>query len=232
MMSMLLWMLFVSGDTLPAQVVRWSDSLGLEGSTWDGHELGVYAVTQRPTSVAETYGRSDELLILKEGQVEATIGHQHKVLHPGGLVLMVGGDTCTVKETAGAPAVFYLITFGPGRSPGGLEPGPSLLLDWPDLPVQTNPKGAMRQIFSEPTKTLTKIDLHATTLNPGELSHPPHTHPQPEIILVRSGQVEEQIGDRTYRASDGDVILLTPQIPHSIRNVGATPAVYFALQWQ
>ena len=100
------------------------------------------------------------------------------------------------------------------------------------MPVQHTAKGETRQIFSQPTPWLSKIDLHATTLNPGESSHPPHIHRAEEIILMRSGHVQEYINGKHYPATEGDLIFLPSGNPHALENTGTERAEYFALQWQ
>jgi (S)-ureidoglycine aminohydrolase len=104
-------------------------------------------------------------------------------------------------------------------------------MDWKDLAVKKTEKGESRQIFTRPTAWLGKMDMHATTLNAGEISHPPHVHRQEEIILLRKGDVQMQIGEGFYKASAGDLVFLSSGIPHALRNTGDGPCEYFALQW-
>ena len=93
-------------------------------------------------------------------------------------------------------------------------------------------KGESRQIFSQPTSWLTKIDMHATTLNPGEVSHLPHIHRAEEIILMRSGHVQMYINGQHYPAAGGDLVFLASGNPHALENNGTERCEYFALQWQ
>ena len=93
-------------------------------------------------------------------------------------------------------------------------------------------KGESRQIFSQPTPWLTKIDMHATTLNPGEVSHLPHIHRAEEIILMRSGHVQMYINGQHYPAAGGDLVFLASGNPHALENTGKERCEYFALQWQ
>ena len=41
-----------------------------------------------------------------------------------------------------------------------------------------------------PTATLDELEMHITTLNPGQSSHAPHQHPNEELVIVRQGTVE------------------------------------------
>lgn len=167
----------------------------------------------------------DELVFVKKGLLIAENG---KPLGPQGVYLIQAGTTPEI-ETRGQVTYDYVMLRKTSATP---LPGPNLVIDWPDLTVQKNAKGEVRQIFTAATARFQKIDLHATTLNPGETSHPPHVHPEAEIILVRTGDVEELIDGVPHTAKGGDLVLLTPGSPHNIKNTGATPAVYYALQWR
>ena len=50
--------------------------------------------------------------------------------------------------------------------------------------------GVSRQFFRSPTATLDELECHVTTLNPGESSHPPHKHPDEELVIIKEGTVE------------------------------------------
>ncbi|HTJ12008.1 MAG TPA: cupin domain-containing protein, partial [Dinghuibacter sp.] len=169
----------------------------------------------------------DELLFIKKGI--ATIANG-KRLGPGGVYLIQAGSGAGIandgQESLELDYIHIRTTDRNGQA------GHDTSLNWADLPVKTTAKGETRQILTSTSAHFQKIDLHATTLNPGETSHPPHVHPEAEIILVREGDVEELIDGKPYPAKGGDLVLLTPGSPHNIRNTGTTPAVYYALQWR
>src|SRR5437016_3532272 len=66
----------------------------------------------------------------------------------------------------------------------------SSVFDWNSIPVKQTEIGSVRQFFKTPTATLNELELHVTTLNPGKASHPPHKHPNEELIIVQEGTVE------------------------------------------
>ena len=47
---------------------------------------------------------------------------------------------------------------------------------WQSMQAKTTPIGEVRQVIKGPTATLEELELHITTLNPGQASHPPHHH--------------------------------------------------------
>ena len=114
-----------------------------------------------------------------------------------------------------------------GQSAGG-----SVLIDWTEPVVTPTDKGERRQFFNKSTALFDKFDMHVTTLKEGEVSHPPHTHRQEEIIIVKTGTVSMQVAGKFYPAAAGDFIFLSSGIPHALQNTGREPTTYFAFQWQ
>ena len=48
-----------------------------------------------------------------------------------------------------------------------------------------------------------------------------HVHPYSETWVVRKGEAEFTVGDRTTRAHPGDIVVAAANIPHRFENVGA-----------
>ena len=108
---------------------------------------------------------------------------------------------------------------------------PSTVLDWEKLPVKPTPVGERRELFDSPTATFTNLEGHVTTLNPGEAPHPPHSHPDEEMILIKTGTLAVMINDRTQRAGAGSVFFFASNDLHGLRNVGPAPATYFVFRF-
>ena len=83
-----------------------------------------------------------------------------------------------------------------------------------------------------PTPTLDELEIHITTLNPGQVSHPPHQHPEEELLIVREGTVETLQNGKASRLGPGSIIFHSSNDLHNIRNVGSTPATYHVVQWR
>lgn len=108
----------------------------------------------------------------------------------------------------------------------------SAIYDWNDIRVERTKTGEKRQFFQSPTLTLNELELHVTTLNPGEAPHPPHQHPDEELIIVKEGMVESTVNGITKRVGPGSVIFQASNQLHGIRNVGTTKAVYHVIKWK
>lgn len=104
--------------------------------------------------------------------------------------------------------------------------------DWNKLAVKKTDVGAIRDLVRRPTATLDELEMHVTTLNPGLASHPPHTHPNEELVIIDAGTVETLSGGKWERLGPGSVIFNASNSPHALRNVGDTPATYHVINWK
>ena len=108
----------------------------------------------------------------------------------------------------------------------------SSVYDWNKMPVTKTKIGEVRQVFKGPTATLDELEMHVTTLNPGEASHPPHHHPNEELIIIRQGTVETLSKGVWVKVGPGSVILNGSNDLHSLRNVGTDRAIYHVINWK
>jgi len=107
----------------------------------------------------------------------------------------------------------------------------SSAFDWNSIEATPTKIGSTRKFFQAPTATLDELECHVTTLNPGETPHPPHKHPDEEVIIVKEGTVESLVNGETRRLGPGSVIFQASNQMHGIRNVGKVPAVYHVFKW-
>lgn len=103
--------------------------------------------------------------------------------------------------------------------------------DWNSIPVVKNANGESRQFFRAPTATLDQLEVHATTLNPGAQSHPPHRHFNEEVIIIDSGTVEAFGDGKWTRLGPGSVIFNASNTLHAVRNAGTTPTTYHVISF-
>jgi XRE family transcriptional regulator, regulator of sulfur utilization len=103
--------------------------------------------------------------------------------------------------------------------------------DWNSIPVQKTETGEVRQFLRAPTATLDQLEIHATTLNPGVASHPPHRHANEEIILVDEGTVDV-FGNGVWKTvGPGSVVFNASNSLHAVKNAGTTPATYHVISF-
>jgi quercetin dioxygenase-like cupin family protein len=109
--------------------------------------------------------------------------------------------------------------------------GPSVFT-WEEMKPHDTDVGTYAQITKGPTATLEELEMHVTTLKPGTSSHPPHTHPNEELVIIREGQVETLSGGVWKKVGPGGVIFNASNSPHALRNIGTTTAVYHVINWK
>jgi quercetin dioxygenase-like cupin family protein len=108
----------------------------------------------------------------------------------------------------------------------------SRVFDWNAMVDKPNKTGSVRTVCSAPTATLENLEIHISTLNPGLMSHPPHKHPNEELIIVRQGTVETLSNGEWIRVGPGSVIFNGSNQPHGFRNVGTEPAIYHVVNFK
>lgn len=107
----------------------------------------------------------------------------------------------------------------------------STVFDWNAMEVRKTAVGEGRHVVRSPTVTLDELEMHVTTLNPGQTSHPPHQHPNEELIIIRDGTVETLSGGEWKRLGPGSIIFNASNELHGIRNVGTVPTTYHVVNW-
>jgi quercetin dioxygenase-like cupin family protein len=107
----------------------------------------------------------------------------------------------------------------------------SSVFDWSSLTPQPNKTGAVRRVVQAPTATLDELEIHITTLNPGESPHAPHKHADEELVIIKEGTVEALVNGQTQRVGPGSIIFQASNQMHSVRNVGDQPATYHVIRW-
>lgn len=110
-------------------------------------------------------------------------------------------------------------------------PRGSTVFAFESLAARPTGVGERRAVNDSPTATLLRFESHISTLLPGRMSHPPHQHPQEELIILRDGTLDVTINGATTRAGPGSLLFFAANDFHNVQNVGDTPATYFAFNF-
>ena len=173
----------------------------------------------------------EELMIIKEGNITVTVGNDSKTMGPGSIVYIMPGVEHGFLNAGTTPCTYFIIKFKPRIVIVRSGKPASFMVDWNEMKFVPHDKGGRRNVVDQRTFMFTRFEMHVTTLNPGLTSHDPHTHTAEEIILIKEGTVEMNVGDKKVKASEGGLTFLDSGISHNLTNVGQTPATYFAFQW-
>jgi quercetin dioxygenase-like cupin family protein len=107
----------------------------------------------------------------------------------------------------------------------------STLFTWDGFTAKPTGVGERREVARQPTATLREFQSHISTLNPHLASHPPHTHPQEELIILREGELDVHINGTNTRVGPGAVFFFASNDPHAVQNPGDKPATYFVFNF-
>lgn len=140
---------------------------------------------------------------------------------------MISRREAMLAAIAAIPAASALAADGPTTK----ETMHSKVFDWDKLDAQKTKVGEKRAVFDAPIATLDRLECHITTVNPGEEPHPPHQHPEEELVLIKEGTMDIVQNGERKRAGPGSVIFNSSNEMHGFKNVGDTPATYFVVKW-
>lgn len=180
----------------------------------------------------------EELVILRDGLLDVNVNGRIQRIGPGALCFFASNQPHAVQNRGDKPATYFVFNFTTAatrQAPAiGTPPAPgrlgSITRDWADLPAVANPKGERRTVVDSPTATLANFECHVTTINPGEIPHAPHHHPDEEIILVKEGQLEVTVNGHTQPAGAGSIIFFASNDEHGLKNNGATATTYYVMR--
>ena len=125
---------------------------------------------------------------------------------------------------------------GTSGTPGDTHPAPAPKLGstafiWDDLKVMPTGVGERRDVARNPTATLEEFESHISTLNPGQPSHPPHRHPQEELIILKEGTLQVHINGTEQVVGPGSLFFFASYDAHAVRNIGKVPATYYVFNF-
>jgi uncharacterized cupin superfamily protein len=107
----------------------------------------------------------------------------------------------------------------------------SRVFDWQEMTAKPTKIGERRDVVQTRTATLDELEIHITTLNPGETPHAPHKHAAEELLVIKEGTVESLVNGELRRVGPGSIVFQASNQMHTVRNVGSGPATYHVIQW-
>lgn len=81
--------------------------------------------------------------------------------------------------------------------------------------------------FNGPTGQLAALASGVVELEPGAQPHPPHRHPEEEIMIVGEGTGEFSIKGVATQVKAGDMLFAESDVLHGVRNTGQTRMTFY-----
>jgi quercetin dioxygenase-like cupin family protein len=107
----------------------------------------------------------------------------------------------------------------------------SVVMDAKDAREDPRPFGTVRRYIDGPAGGLKHLLVSQTTLQAGQEPHPPHSHPEAEILIVTEGSGEVSLRGKAAPIGPGGLLYAAPNDLHGIRNSGSVPLKYCVFRW-
>ncbi len=114
---------------------------------------------------------------------------------------------------------------GPGAKLG------STVFKFESLTARPDADGLRREVANQPTATLERFEAHITTLDAGRIAHDPPRQPEEELFILTQGTLKVTVNGRAQTVGAGSVGFFASNDPHSLENVGTTPATCFVFHF-
>ena len=108
------------------------------------------------------------------------------------------------------------------------------------LPLEEDKRNGWKpyHIFRGSTRCMDDLSCHVSVLSPGITPHEPHSHPEEELLIMLSGEVDLVITDpkrghaeTRNRIGPGAFVYYPAFQHHTIHNVSSEPATYLMFKW-
>lgn len=129
------------------------------------------------------------------------------------LVAQAGQATTHVDTKSSGPALQSSVVKVEDLKPEGAAPGAKAYVH-----------------FNGPTGQLSALASGMVTLEPGAQPHPPHRHPEEEIMIVGEGSGEFFINGVATQVKSGDMIFAESNVLHGVRNTGQTRMTFYFIK--
>jgi quercetin dioxygenase-like cupin family protein len=118
-----------------------------------------------------------------------------------------------VDTKTGGPLLQSSVVKADGIGPEGAAPGAKAYVQ-----------------FNGPTEQLAALASGFVTLEPGAQPHPPHRHPEEEIMIVGGGTGEFFLDGVTTQVKTSDTIFAEANVLHGVRNTGQTSMTFYFIK--
>ena len=218
---------------LQQPVMQDGDALFFDGRTWHGSHnenhsgtrvalLLQYAVPEVPIRIWES--------------VDSPFLCVNKPRPP--CIMIRGRDNYAVNNIIRHQVVDNKIK---GTMMSGMNNYLSTVLKHIEMPLQENSQTGWQPypVDRGVTPSMEEMGFHLSVLSAGVIPHPPHSHPEEELLIMLSGEadlvmVPENITgeEHRHRLHAGSLVYYPAFYTHTIHNTGNDPITYLMFKWR
>jgi len=108
---------------------------------------------------------------------------------------------------------------------------PNTTLDPSKGKLDRQPFGDLRIYFDGPTDQLKAMTAGSLLLKPGMSPHPPHEHPEEEMMVITEGTGEIVVEGKASKVGPGAMMYCAGNVMHGITNTGKVPLTFYWSKW-
>ena len=97
--------------------------------------------------------------------------------------------------------------------------------------LNRQPFGDLRVYYDGPTGHLKALTAGSLLLKPGMSPHPPHEHPEEEIMVITEGAGEISVEGKVTQVGPGSMMYCAANRSHGIVNTGKKPLLFYYYKW-
>ncbi|MBI1941701.1 MAG: cupin domain-containing protein [Acidobacteria bacterium] len=91
--------------------------------------------------------------------------------------------------------------------------------------------GDLRVFLEGNTEQLKSLVVGSLELKPGQSPHPPHIHPEEEIMLITDGHGEISLEGKVSKVGPGTLMYAGSNREHGIVNTSSAPLTFYYFKW-
>ena len=103
------------------------------------------------------------------------------------------------------------------------------ITSWSEERAHRHERGLMHPFVNERCGAQ-HLRMHVSVINPGAAPHPPHRHPDEEIIYILEGRALVLLGEEEHRVGPQTAVFCRSQLWHGLRNAGDEPLKYMIIR--
>lgn len=92
--------------------------------------------------------------------------------------------------------------------------------------------GDIRVYHEGRTDQLGSVTFGSLLLKPGMAPHPPHQHPEEEIMVITEGSGEISVEGKVTKVASGSSMYCAAGKLHGIVNTGKSPLLFYYFKWK
>ena len=109
---------------------------------------------------------------------------------------------------------------------------PDSTMDKAQAKVTHETFGDLRIYMDGSTDQLGAMTFGSLMLKPGMSPHPPHQHPEEEIMILTEGSGEISVEGKITKVASGSSMYCAGGKLHGIVNTGKTPLLFYFFKWK